>query len=105
MPALVVWGMQDPYIPARFGRAYASALPHAELLELPDAGHWPWLDRPDVVDRLVGLPARAGEPERTPARSRGPRPATESPRAAPRRGRSRATLPGVDDHGGWASRT
>jgi pimeloyl-ACP methyl ester carboxylesterase len=53
MPALVAWGMRDPYMPDRFGAAYASALPHAELLELPDAGHWPWLDRPDLVDRVV----------------------------------------------------
>jgi pimeloyl-ACP methyl ester carboxylesterase len=53
MPALVAWGMQDPYIPGRFGREYANALPHAELLELADAGHWPWLDRPDLVDRVV----------------------------------------------------
>jgi pimeloyl-ACP methyl ester carboxylesterase len=53
MPALVVWGMQDPYLPALFGRAYADALGQAELVELPDAGHWPWLDRPDVVDRVV----------------------------------------------------
>jgi len=53
MPALVVWGMRDPYIPGRFGRAYASALRHSELLELPDAGHVPWLDRPDVVDRVA----------------------------------------------------
>jgi pimeloyl-ACP methyl ester carboxylesterase len=53
MPALVVWGMKDPYIPARFAREYASALPHAELLELPDAGHWPWLDSPDVLERVV----------------------------------------------------
>jgi pimeloyl-ACP methyl ester carboxylesterase len=51
-PTLVVWGMRDPYIPARFGAAYAETL-NAELLELPDAGHWPWLDRPDVVDRVV----------------------------------------------------
>jgi pimeloyl-ACP methyl ester carboxylesterase len=53
MPALVVWGARDPYIPARFGQAYAEALPSAELLELPDAGHWPWLDRPDAIDRVV----------------------------------------------------
>jgi pimeloyl-ACP methyl ester carboxylesterase len=53
MPALVVWGMQDPYIPARFARAYAGALPRAELIELPDAGHTPWLDRPDVLERVV----------------------------------------------------
>jgi pimeloyl-ACP methyl ester carboxylesterase len=55
MPALVAWGMKDPYIPGRFGREYMDALPHAELVELPDAGHWPWLDRPDLVDRLVAF--------------------------------------------------
>jgi pimeloyl-ACP methyl ester carboxylesterase len=55
MPALVVWGGRDPYIPARFGRAYAETLPNAELLELPDAGHWPWLDRPDTIDRVAGF--------------------------------------------------
>jgi pimeloyl-ACP methyl ester carboxylesterase len=53
VPALVAWGMRDPYIPSRFGHAYAQALPHAELLELADAGHWPWLDRPDLIGRLV----------------------------------------------------
>jgi pimeloyl-ACP methyl ester carboxylesterase len=55
MPALVVWGARDPYIPARFARAYAEALPNAELLELPDAGHWPWLDRPDTIDRVASF--------------------------------------------------
>ena len=55
MPALVAWGMRDPYIPERFGRAFADAIPGAELLELPDAGHWPWLDRPDLVERLVAF--------------------------------------------------
>jgi pimeloyl-ACP methyl ester carboxylesterase len=61
MPALVVWGMRDPYIPARFARAYAQALGSAELLELDDAGHWPWLDRPDLVQRVVDfLGARPG---------------------------------------------
>jgi pimeloyl-ACP methyl ester carboxylesterase len=53
VPALVVWGMEDPYLPARFGRDYASALPAAELLELQDAGHWPWLDRPEALERIV----------------------------------------------------
>jgi pimeloyl-ACP methyl ester carboxylesterase len=53
MPALVVWGARDPYIPASFGRAYVGALADAELLELSDAGHVPWLDRPDVLARVV----------------------------------------------------
>ena len=55
MPALVLWGMKDPYLPARFGGAYADALPRAELIELHDAGHWPWLDRPDAIDSVIGF--------------------------------------------------
>jgi pimeloyl-ACP methyl ester carboxylesterase len=53
VPALVVWGSKDPYIPASFGRAQAQALGGAELLELPDAGHWPWMDRPDVIGSVT----------------------------------------------------
>lgn len=59
MPALVVWGQADPYIPARFASAFARALPHAELLELTDAGHWPWFDRPEVIGTVVDFLAAA----------------------------------------------
>lgn len=53
-PALVVWGDRDPYIPVSFADDYADALGGpAEVLHLPDAGHWPWLDRPDVVDTVA----------------------------------------------------
>jgi pimeloyl-ACP methyl ester carboxylesterase len=48
-PALVVWGRADPYIDVRFGRCYAERLPGAELLELDGAGHWPWIDRPELI--------------------------------------------------------
>lgn len=54
-PALVVWGLRDRYIPGRFGRAYSEALGGAELMELPDAGHWPWMERADVVDRVAAF--------------------------------------------------
>jgi pimeloyl-ACP methyl ester carboxylesterase len=54
-PALVVWALRDRYLPARFGRAYADRLPNAELLELPQAGHWAWIDAPEVVERVVGF--------------------------------------------------
>jgi pimeloyl-ACP methyl ester carboxylesterase len=53
MPALVLWGLQDPYIPKRFAAEYARALPNSELVELPDAGHWWWLDRPDAIERVA----------------------------------------------------
>jgi pimeloyl-ACP methyl ester carboxylesterase len=54
-PALVVWGLRDRYLPARFGRAYANALPNAELIELPESGHWPWRDEPSVIDSIVAF--------------------------------------------------
>ncbi len=57
-PALVVWGEQDPYLPTGFAHDYANVL-GAELELLADAGHWPWLDRPDVIDRIVGFLAGA----------------------------------------------
>jgi pimeloyl-ACP methyl ester carboxylesterase len=55
-PALVLWGERDPYIPARFAGAYADALGGgAEVVRLPDAGHWPWLDAPEVVARVAAF--------------------------------------------------
>jgi pimeloyl-ACP methyl ester carboxylesterase len=49
-PGLVVWGDHDPYIGVRFADEYARALGGEVRVEhLPDAGHWSWLDRPDVV--------------------------------------------------------
>ncbi len=52
-PALVLWGTEDPYIGVDQGEWYAAALPNAELELVEDAGHWPWIDRPDVIDRVV----------------------------------------------------
>ncbi|HEX5147300.1 MAG TPA: alpha/beta hydrolase, partial [Conexibacter sp.] len=54
IPALIAWGAHDPYIPARFGDLYAAELPGAgEVVHVGDAGHWPWLDRPDLIDRIA----------------------------------------------------
>ena len=52
-PALVVWGGKDRYLPARFGPAYAASLPNSELIEAPQAGHWPWIDDPALIDRVI----------------------------------------------------
>ncbi len=53
MPALIGWGARDPYISSRFGEQYAAELPMGELVLVEDAGHWPWLDRPDLIDRIA----------------------------------------------------
>jgi pimeloyl-ACP methyl ester carboxylesterase len=54
-PTLVVWGDEDPYIPASFADVYAARIPGARGHHVADAGHWPWLDRPDVVDTVAAF--------------------------------------------------
>lgn len=51
-PALLLWPQHDPYIGPQFGQAYADALGGPAELEPVDAGHWTWLDRPAVVERV-----------------------------------------------------
>ncbi len=58
-PALVAWGAEDPYIAAEQARWYARVLPGAELELLEGAGHWPWIDRPELVERVAGFLNRA----------------------------------------------
>jgi len=54
-PALVVWGEQDPCVPERFAREYVDVLGSAQLKALAGAGHWPWLDRHDVIATVTGF--------------------------------------------------
>ena len=55
LPALVIWGERDPWLPYELGERYAATLPHARLERVAEAGHWPWLDQPGVVDRVAGF--------------------------------------------------
>ena len=55
-PSLVLTPTEDPFIPQRFGAAYAEALGGESRLEIVEgAGHWPWLDRPELVDEVAGF--------------------------------------------------
>ena len=55
-PALVLWPTDDPYIGTEFGRAYADALGGEVELEMVErAGHWLWLDRPEVIDKVAAF--------------------------------------------------
>lgn len=50
VPSLIVWGERDPWWGPEVAEAYADLLPLAKVARIPDAGHWPWLDDPSVVD-------------------------------------------------------
>ena len=53
-PTLVLWPTDDPYLAAAWGQRYADAFgdnAHLEMIDL--AGHWMWLDRPDVIDKVA----------------------------------------------------
>ena len=55
VPALVIWGEEDPYITPNFASRYADALGGAEVAVLPGAGHWPWIDEVAVLDAVGRL--------------------------------------------------
>ena len=55
-PALILWPTGDPYLGVEWGRRHANALGgDVELEIVENAGHWMWLDRPDVIDRVASF--------------------------------------------------
>jgi pimeloyl-ACP methyl ester carboxylesterase len=52
-PVLIVWGDEDPWLGSELAGAYAAHLSRAEVEHFPGAGHWPWLEKPQVIDRVV----------------------------------------------------
>jgi pimeloyl-ACP methyl ester carboxylesterase len=53
IPALVVWGMEDNTVPLRDASVVASEWPEADLRVIPNAGHWPQFETPDITQRYV----------------------------------------------------
>lgn len=53
IPALVIWGEHDAYLPASFADRQREAFPSADVHVLPASGHWPFADAPDTVERLL----------------------------------------------------
>jgi pimeloyl-ACP methyl ester carboxylesterase len=53
LPALVVFGAGDPYIPARMAEVQRETFPRAEVHVLDGLGHWPFIDDVERVAALV----------------------------------------------------
>jgi pimeloyl-ACP methyl ester carboxylesterase len=52
-PVLIVWGDQDPWIPATRAEALRAALPQAELVLIPDTGHLPMEEDPAAFNAAL----------------------------------------------------
>lgn len=50
MPLMVVWGGRDRFFPVAHAYAAADMVPSTRLLVLPEAGHWPHMQEPDVFN-------------------------------------------------------
>ena len=53
LPALVLWGRHDPYLPAALAARQREAFPSAAVHVLDGSGHWPFADAPETTERLV----------------------------------------------------
>ena len=49
VPVLVAWGAKDTTIPPHHHHSFAERVPHAVLVEIPDAGHYPHETAPDQL--------------------------------------------------------
>jgi len=54
LPSLIVWGDDDPIIPADHGRNAHEAMPGSRLEVLEGVGHFPQLERPLEFARILG---------------------------------------------------
>lgn len=55
-PALIAWGADDPFLPPEFAEQLAERLGGPARVELLEgAGHWPWLDRPELIDAVASF--------------------------------------------------
>ncbi|MGA7922826.1 MAG: alpha/beta hydrolase [Thermoplasmata archaeon] len=54
VPVLVVWGDSDQVVDPEYGRAYARSIPGATFHLVPNAGHMPQIEAPDLLLRAIG---------------------------------------------------
>ena len=52
-PTLVVWGAADPYLPARYAEQQKETFAKAQVVLLPQSGHFPFADDPQGVAQAV----------------------------------------------------
>jgi pimeloyl-ACP methyl ester carboxylesterase len=49
VPTLLLWGASDGVVPVAYAEAYCQMIPGAKLVVIPEAGHLPHSEQPDMV--------------------------------------------------------
>ncbi len=52
-PTLLIWGEQDQVFPIAIGKELHRLIPHSQFVSVPDAGHLPQWERPDLVNQSL----------------------------------------------------
>lgn len=55
VPTFVLYGDHDPWLGREHAEAIAAGLSAATLEAVDEAGHWPWLDRPETAERIAAF--------------------------------------------------
>ena len=59
VPTLIVWGDSDGIVTADYGEKLCRSLPDARFVLIPEAGHYPQIERPEAVADAIERFARA----------------------------------------------
>ena len=69
MPMCVIWGAEDRVIPTSHAARAAELAPKARIEILPNAGHFPHKDHPELFVKVLHDFVRTTAPRRTPGRA------------------------------------
>ncbi|KAL3525854.1 hypothetical protein ACH5RR_014226 [Cinchona calisaya] len=58
--ALIIWGECDNIVSSKLAMRLHSELPNANINQIPDCGHLPHVEKPEIVARLIADFARSG---------------------------------------------
>jgi len=49
VPTLLIWGASDGVVPVTYAEAYRAMIPGAQLVVIPEAGHLPHVEQPELL--------------------------------------------------------
>jgi pimeloyl-ACP methyl ester carboxylesterase len=56
VPTLLIWGANDGLVSTAYAEAYCQMIPGAQLVVIPEAGHWPQVEQPErFLDHVLSF--------------------------------------------------